>query len=342
MAVHHPLTDGVAGVNLRGEYLSAEPGTDATPRAERNLIRDGNDILSEIDGRLVIESKSLFVDEQVTIDDDLTVLYGDIDFVGNIIVWGNIESGVKIRCEKDITVGGSIFGSTIVCEGNLKVGNGVVGAEGTSISVKGNVDATFVENASLRVWGDCRVRDSLVSSTVLCAGRFEMPGAGHFVSGQVCARDGALVGVIGIPVGTKARLAVGTDSLAIARIGELETEIEAAEKRAEKIIEIERQMGPSTPGYKSLSPQKRAEIDRLLELHAEIQKSILSAQNERSWLLQQPKRNYEALIQVRKRAHEDALMEFPLGRLVVRPAVSAARFAYDSEGDRVAVLPLAA
>ncbi|MFH1145107.1 MAG: FapA family protein, partial [Candidatus Eisenbacteria bacterium] len=184
--------------------------------------------------------------------------------------------------------------------------------------------------------------DSLVSSTVLCAGKFEMAGSGHFVSGHVSAKEGALVSVIGIPVGTKARLTVGTDMLAQTRVGEIEAEIEAAEKRAEKIIEIERQMGPNTSNYSTLSTHKRAEIDRLLELLGEIQKSVLASQNERAALLQRPKRNYDAAVQVRRRAHEDAIIEFPLGRLVVRPAVSAVRFAYESEADRVALLPLAA
>lgn len=342
VAIYHPLTDGVAGVNLRGEYLSAEPGMDATPAPERNLRREGDQVYSEIDGRLVIEKRQLYVDDQVTIDDDLTVLYGDIDFVGNIIVWGNIESGVTIRCQKNISVGGSIYGSSIHCDGDLKVANGIVGSEDTSIVVKGSLEATFVENADIRVWGDCRIRDSLVSSTVLCSGKLEMTGCGHLVSGQVSAKDGVLAMLVGIPVGTKAKINVGTDIPALQRIAELDKELEAAQERAEKIIEIERQTGPNTAGYKNLSPQKRAEIDRLLELLAEVQKAILGMQNERAFLAQRPKRNYEAVVNVRKKTHEDTVIEFPLGRLVVRPAVTAGRFSYDSELDRVSILPLAA
>ncbi|MCK4413129.1 MAG: DUF342 domain-containing protein [Candidatus Eisenbacteria sp.] len=342
VALYHPLTDGVAGVNLRGEYLSAEPGMDATPGAERNLRREDDRIYSEIDGRLVIERRQIYVDEQVTIDDDLTVLYGDIDFVGNIIVWGNIESGVTIRCLKNISVGGSIYGSSIHCEGDLKVANGIVGSDETAIMVKGDLEATFVENADLRVWGDCRIRDSLVSSSVLCSGKLEMTGCGHMVSGQVSAKEGFFATTVGIPVGTNAKISVGTDALAIVRIAELGKEIEAAQERAEKIIEIERQVGPNTPGYKDLLSQKRAEIDRLLELLAEVQKATLGMQNERAWLVQRPKRNYDAVASVRRKTHEDTVIEFPLGRLVVRPAATAGRFTYDSEMDRVAILPLAA
>jgi len=342
VAVHHPLTNGVPGVNLRGEYLSAEPGTDTTPTLEDHLRREGDSIIAEIDGRLAIEPRTLRVDEQVTVDGDLTILCEDIDFIAGIVVWGNVESGLTIRCGKDMTVGGSILGSSIECAGSLEVGNGIVGAEGTLITVKGDLDACFVENAVLRVWGDCRVRDSVVSSTILCSGKFEMSGAGHFVSGQVSAKEGASLSLIGIPVGTKVRLSVGTDMLAFTCISEIEAEIEAAGRRLAKIVEIEGQFGPRTLQYERLSARRRAEVDRWLQLLPAIETSIREAQRERARLLQRVKRNYDATVQVRKQVHEDTVIEFPLGRLVVRPASTAVRFVFDYGYDRVMLQPLAA
>jgi len=342
VAIYHALEDGSPGCNVRGEYLAVEPGIDVTPRAGRNLRRDGERIIATIDGRLVVQERILQVEENVRIDGDLTVLYGDIDFVGNILVYGNIESGLTIHGHRDITVHGSVFGSTIICDRNLTVKNGIVGGEDAYVEVHGDFEASFVENLQLSVWGDCIIQKSLVNTHLYCGRQVTMPGRGHLVSGEVHARDGIEVAQVGVPVGTKAKLAVGIDALANRRILDIERELGAAEARIKRIRELDEEVGPMTRAYQALAPQKRQEIEKLLAALPALETEVASLRTEHARLTQQSKKNHEARISVRGQVHEDAVIQFPLGRLVVRPASRRLTYAFDLEEMRVVSLPAAA
>ncbi len=341
-AIYHPLTDGVLGQNLRGEYLPCEPGRDRTGRLGRNLRRDGDRILATVDGRLLVDEGGLQIVEHVSIEGDLTVLQGDLDFVGNIFVQGNIESGLTVRGRKNIFVGGSIYGSRVICRGDLRVCNGIVGAEGVLVEVRGNLEAAFVENLKLRVWGNCRVRDSFVNTELLCGRSFVMPGRGHLVSGEVHAFEGIEVHQVGIPVGTKVTLAAGSHALTMRRIRELDRELRSRGDRVRRILEIDRKVGPMAHAYQSLSAARREEIERLLDALPAMQTRIAALRRERRQLHSQMQTNAAALIVVRGTVYEDAILEFPAGHMMVSAPTSQARFRFDQDQGKIVTLPMAA
>ncbi len=332
VAIYHPLTDGVPGVNLKGNYIPAEPGIDATQRPDRNLHRNDREIVSDIDGRLIIEERRIYVDENVVIDGDLTVLNGDIDFVGNILVTGNVESGLSIVCKKNITVRGSLIGSDVECHGDLIVGQGIIGSEETVVEVFGNLETAFIENAEVRVWGSCKVRDCVSSSLLLCRGRVEVYGGdGQIVSGEIYARDGIRAWEVGIEVGTKVKLHVGNDELARRKIEELEKEIAIAQKRIERIKELDQKLGPMSRAYQLLTPAKREEIEMLLEQLPRIEEFVAEASAQRQDLEASLKPNFEATVDVVGVVNEDAIIEYPVGRLIVRPALRGVQFYFKQD-----------
>jgi uncharacterized protein len=342
VATYHPLEDGQPGQNVRGEYVPVDPGVDRTPRVGRNLKREGDRVVAAIDGRLLIEERELHADENITIEGNLTLLHGDIDFVGHIFVRGDIEPGLHIHGHKQITVSGSIFDSSIVCDGNLRVKRGIVGDGTTRVEVRGDLEADFAENVDIKVWGNCVIGKSLVNGRVLCGQAFAMPGYGHIVSGQVYARDGIRAAQIGIPNGSTVKLVVGIDAIASQRVIEIDSELDAIEGRTRKVQNILAEMGPDTLVYPTLSARRRGEIDKLIEVLLLLSEQARELEFERVQVVEQTKKNHEATIAVRGFVHADTVIQFPLDRLVVGATAKRVTYGYDLREMKIVTRGLAA
>ncbi len=336
IAVFHPPEEGTGGINVRGETIPVQPSVDATPKPGRQVRWENDGIVSDIDGRLVMDEKSIHVNDTVEFEGDLTSAFGDVDFVAKIIVKQNIESGLKIRTGGDIEVHGSVIGSDIHCEGNLIVGNGIVGSEETIIEVRNDLEALFVENANLRVWGSCRIKDSFVTSSLLCSDSLDMSeGRGHFVSGTASTRNGITVQSIGILIGTKAKLSVGRDNLAKTRMEEVEEELERLENQLNEIKEVDSKAGPMTKLYQKLTPGKRDEIELLLEQIPRLEQIISERRDEHGSLKGRIAPAYDAIVTVHKQVCPDAIIEFPLGFHRVSEELLGVVFKYDDQTSKV-------
>ncbi|MBM3317733.1 MAG: DUF342 domain-containing protein [Candidatus Eisenbacteria bacterium] len=342
IALYHPLSDGMPGVNVRGEYVPVAAAIDATPRAGRNVRREGERLVALADGRLIVDKRQMHVDENLTIDGDLTVLRGDIDFIGTLHIRGNVESGLSLRVAKDVLVSGSIFGSDVACGGSLRVKRGIVGGGETRIDVGGNLEADFVENVELTVRGQCQIHKSLVNARVLCGQAFVMPGYGHLVSGQIYARDGIRAAQVGVAHGATVKLVVGIDAIAAQRVVEIDREADGLEERLRKVQSLLDELGPRSEAYATLSEQRRREIDRLAEAQPQLEELRQTLHDERTRVVQQMKKNHEAVISVRGLVHEDTVLQFPYDRLVLREPAKRVTYAFDMNDMRIVTRSLAA
>jgi len=336
VAIYHPITEGVPGVTVRDKVLPAEMGSDLTQKMARNLEWDDKAMVSKVDGRLVLEERSIYVDDVLRIEDDLTVVSGEIDFVGKIFVEGNIESGVQVRCKKDINVEGSIIGSDIHCEGDLAVKRGIIGSEETVVEVRGDLTTAFVENATLKVHGRCLIEDSFATSYLRCSRDLNMTqGRGHFVSGVVTAREGIRVREAGIDVNSKVRLSVGRDALAEERKQELDDEIERVARALAEIKDVLKKAGPDTPTFRRLPESKRVEIETLDEQRPRIEGQLGELKLQLEDLQPRLVPTHDASVSVLDTVHTDVLIEFPLVRHKVRTDVKGICYRFDSENVRI-------
>ncbi len=343
VAVYHPIEEGRPGFTDYGQILSVRAVTDQTPKPAQNLRWENQDLVATVDGRLVIEDRSIRVHDVLTFDKDLTVVQGDVDFVGKIVIGRNVEAGVTIRCQKDMVVKGSLLGSSVYCEGDLIVEKGIVGSEDTVIEVRGNLAARFVENAILRVWGSATIADSFVTSKLLCGDTLDMTdGRGHFVSGHAAARSGITVKEVGIPLGTKARLSTGRDMLAKERMDQITEEMERVKTQHKNIKDLESKVGPMTKSYQKLPPRKQEEIELLLDQLPRLERALEGLQHEADELKQKLAPLHDVRVVVQGTICADAIVEFPLHWTRVESQVSEVMFRFNDTTAKVEWVPAAA
>ena len=343
VAIYHAIQEGVPGVSIKGKPIGVKQGVDKTARAGKNLEWKEQTIISQVDGRLIIKDNQVLVEETLEFDQDLTLVFGDIDFVGGIRVGRNIEAGVAVKCHRDLVVQGSIIGCDISVHGNLIVDKGIIGSDETSIAVRGNLVASFIENAKIQVEGQCEIKERLATSVIRCSGAVDMlSGRGHFVSGVVMARNGIRVKCVGIPVGTKARLSVGRDANAEERMKALTADIERLGKSVKEIKVIDQKVGPMTRTYQKLSPGKQGEIEMLLEQLPRLEEDLADAQAKAAELKPLLIPSHEAQVTVTGEVNPDTVIEFPLFRLKIPLQSSAVTYRFNEKSCRIESVAAAA
>ncbi|MCK4305662.1 MAG: DUF342 domain-containing protein, partial [Candidatus Eisenbacteria sp.] len=336
IAVYYPPENGIAGLTVRGMPIPVKHGADTTPKPSRNIRREGSAFTAGTDGRLVIEDGALYVDEELRINEALTPAFGDVDFVGKLVVNGDVEAGLRIRIEKDVEVYGSVIGTDLLCKGNMKVRNGIIGSGNTEIVVNGDLEVDFVENAVLKVRGACTVRDNFATSTLICSDTLTvMQGRGLFLSGSATVRNEIKVKNVGNSEGGTVKFFVGRDLLAEEEKRAIESEIERLELVIEELKKLEKAAGPTTATYRSLSQSKREGILARLDELPPLEEELADAREANGELESQIVPVQSASVTVVKTLYPDVIVEFPIDRIKVHTALSGVTIVFDEEESRI-------
>jgi hypothetical protein len=90
---------------------------------------------------------------------------GNIDFIGNVIINGDVKAGFSVKSKGDIKIRGMVEGAFIESGGEVVISKGMNGMGKGSIYAKGNVTSKYIENA-LIVSDKCIYAEALINSEV--------------------------------------------------------------------------------------------------------------------------------------------------------------------------------
>lgn len=161
-------TPGTDGTDVRGVIMRAIPGKKASYNIGKGttLSEDGLSIIAAVDGHIYFSGNAFCVDDAVTVSGDVDASIGNIDFIGDVIVKGEVQEGFSIISEKNITVGGNVTKSTIKAGGNITIKKGSINS---ALTAGGNIACQFAEYSNLDAQGDVKVNDFVVCD-VHCGG----------------------------------------------------------------------------------------------------------------------------------------------------------------------------
>ncbi len=218
LAVKTPLTHGKEGVNVFGDIITAEPGTDKvlTPASNVEVSDDGLIFTSEIDGMVILtRDNKIWVSKQYEIPGDVDYSTGNLSMDGSLNIKGWIRSGFDVRASGEIRVGGGIEDATVKAGGDIYIHGGIIGSGEGRVHAGGNLTARFFENATVHSDGNIFVCDDILRSTVSANGSIIVTeGKGSIRGGSVEAVKGIEVNEIGSDAGVRTRVSVGRKSKA--------------------------------------------------------------------------------------------------------------------------------
>ncbi|MEN6348060.1 MAG: FapA family protein [Syntrophomonas sp.] len=187
LAERIPPTEGLPGTNVMGGEIGAKNGKDVRLPKGKNTVSDNDDkmLFAIIDGHVTIVDNKITVDPVLQIGGDIDFSTGDVDFVGNVQINGNINSGFKVKAEGDIEVRGFIEGAEVTAGGNILVKGGITGGLKGIVRAKNSVFCRFVENSRVEAGQDILVKEAIMQSFLKAGGCIKVSDRKAIIVGGV-------------------------------------------------------------------------------------------------------------------------------------------------------------
>lgn len=121
-------TQGIPGSNIFGQPISP-PALPPRRVLGSGVSQIGDMLVALRNGRLHIDKDKIDVIPELVIGHDLTAKDGNVDFDGDVIVYGSVLDGVHIQSSGSITVRGSVMCSTLMGERGVFISGSIVGSQ---------------------------------------------------------------------------------------------------------------------------------------------------------------------------------------------------------------------
>ncbi len=209
-----PGDDGTPGINIMGTEILAKKGKDIRLPRGSNTVADENELhlYATVDGHVTIVDNKVIVNPVLNIVRDVDYSTGDIDFVGNVCINGNINSGFKVNSGGDVEVRGFIEGAEVTAAGSILVRGGITGCMKTLIKARDSIHARFVENSRLDAGRDVVIREAIMQSYIKAGESIKVSDRkALIVGGTIQAGREVEAKVIGSQLATQTIVEVGVN-----------------------------------------------------------------------------------------------------------------------------------
>lgn len=205
-------TEGVPGIDIMGKTVSQRVGVPVSFAVGKGteLVNDGTEIVAVTDGNLTYTGGAFCVEESLLIRGDVDVSSGNIDFIGDIIIKGNVLEGYAVTSKKNITINGSVTNGTITADGNITVKLGCINS--TLHSELGSIKMDFCENSKLYA-GQNVEGSSFVGGEVFAGKNIIASGKGVMMGGKYTALHNITASVIGSESYAKTIVTLGNNAV---------------------------------------------------------------------------------------------------------------------------------
>lgn len=204
-------TDGQPGMDVRGQVLRQIVGKKASYTLGTNtvLTDDGTQIVAATDGNINFKNNAFSIDQVVTISGDVDASVGNISFVGDVIVKGEVMEGFKISSNSNIIVSGNVNGATLEADGDIIIKKGCINSK---VIAHGSVTINFCEHSNIKCDGDL-ISSNFVICDVYC-GNLSVKGTnGGLMGGTYTSLTSVEIPNIGTKNYTPTLLTVGDNAL---------------------------------------------------------------------------------------------------------------------------------
>jgi len=98
--------------------------------------------------------QNLQIQNTFTVKGDISNATGNINFVGNLIVNGNVLAGFAAQASGNITINGSVEDATVVAGGNIVITEGINGGGQGKVQAGGFIKTKYIQSGVVTAGGD--------------------------------------------------------------------------------------------------------------------------------------------------------------------------------------------
>ncbi|MDR0494359.1 MAG: FapA family protein [Treponema sp.] len=234
-----PPEQGIPGETVTGKWLPATNGKDISLPIGTNVhvADDGDTILSDMNGQVVVVSSLINVEPVYTVNGDVDLKTGNIIFLGTVVVLGNVEDGFSIKAAGNIEIHGTVAKADLEAEGDIIIYQGINGKGEGRIAAGKSLWARFIENANIHTGDMVFVSDGIINSFIDANNRIICQGKrASIMGGKLRAGEEINAKVLGNPTsGTETICEVGFDPEKKVELEKLQAVRDNTEKQLEEI-----------------------------------------------------------------------------------------------------------
>ncbi|MFS0823586.1 DUF342 domain-containing protein [Bacillus sp. 1P02SD] len=237
VATIFPSKPGIPGRNVFGHPITAANGKPNPPVAGKNIVETNGKLYATIDGQISLSDKKINVLPVFEVDGDLNLKTGNIDFVGNVTIRGNVPSDYVVKAGGDISIYGIVEGAQLEAGGSIFISGGIVGFTKALIRAEGDIIASYLNQCQVYAGKNIETTGSILHS--ICFAKENVHAiTGSIIGGLISAGNHVTAKDIGNASHTKTEIQIGTTERNSEEEQRIRTEIDSTKAHLQKVLLI--------------------------------------------------------------------------------------------------------
>ena len=234
---------------------------------------DGSlEYFAKIEGELDYGGSAIDVLQVHTVEGNVGLESGNVNFPGTVRVVGSVQSGFILMSEENIFVEESVQGALLSSGDSIRVEKGIVGEGKAVLRAKKSIRAHFAEQATLLAVEDIHLTNACLRCTVKCNGRMILESEkGNIIGGRVCCKLGLKAMNIGSEREVNTEIHFGQDILVQDNLEREQRQSETLKKRnteiERSIIHLKRTAPSDLKGLEVLHAEKHSNLQQI-QMHS--------------------------------------------------------------------------
>jgi len=285
-----PAAKGLPGTTLKGETIDFHPNDLDLPVGNNTKVSpDGLSLTSTASGILEYRDGLVSIQETLEINSDVGYNTGNIEFLGNLKINGDVKPGFKLEADGDIEIMGCSEGANLISrKGSIKVLLGILGKNKSKIIAARNLEAGFIQDAKITVGNNVIAGRYILNSDLNAEGCIKvLDSEGTIRGGKISSKDSIQAKVAGSTNMIPTRLKVGKnlDSKTLKRVLEIDRHIEELTKQENMNSRQVQFIDLLNERVDELPENKKAEKELLMHANKEIDLELKKINKEKATIL---------------------------------------------------------
>ena len=278
IATYVPAVQGLSGFTVKGKSLMPKRARELAPLKGKGFEKLDDDLtyISLLDGKIEVQGDKIVISEIYEISGDADLSTGNINFPGDVVIYGKVCTGVSIKVGGNLTVNGNVETAIIDVGKDIIFRSGMQGGYKAKVSAGGDITAKFIENTKVRAGGTIRAEVLMNTNVEYCKKLIVDGNKAAIIGGSVTALQGIYAGSIGNEAEIPTGISVGVSKDVYVRKEILIKKIEKNEINIQRIevgIKQFQELMEKDPRIKKDDPRK-AQLIR-----AKIQDNVILSQD---------------------------------------------------------------
>ncbi len=331
---YHKATEPVDGMNVLGELILAQKGRELARLRGKGFIvsEDMTSYTARVTGKATYQNDILNVDQELTIKGDVSyTTTGNVHFVGDIRIMGNVLSGMSVTSDKGgIIVDGYVEAAGLKAAKDIVLKNGMQGNGQGSVATGGAVSGKFFERTRIEAGMDVSANaimgcDIHAGQDITVSGKY-----GAIIGGSVFAMRSIESRIIGNMAEVRTQIEAGQKNNLLAQLTRLEQMQNEQQAEIEKILPVIKKINEilETAPQEDLQKKKMQLMRAKIEIDSKINELIKQKQD----VLEKMSMANEAKVSVLKMVYPGTIITINGVKVAVKEAVSCVEYTRRGSG----------